>query len=189
MTLRKITFAAATAALLLGGCALPTPTATREEVLTATATIQSVDAATRHVTLRDDATGETYTVRAGDEVRNFDQLAAGDVVVVDYYESVTLAMAAPGTPTTAPESTLLTGRAPEGTAPGGLAVLTTTVLVTVSNYDEESEIATFMLPDGTLRRARVAPEMRGFAESVNPGDKVEVTLTEAAAISIVETGA
>jgi hypothetical protein len=178
------------AALLLAACGgmITGPTATRENLLTASATVESVDASTRDVALRDNVTGETFSVRAGPEVRNFGQLAPGDVVEVDYYEAVTLSMAGPGTPSD-PETAVVAGRAPAGEAPGGVAVVSTTMVVTMSNYDEDSGIATFLLPDGTLTRTRVAPEMRGFAETTSPGDRVEVTLTEAIAVGIVEPGA
>ena len=85
------------AALLLMGCAetRASRTASEETLVTATATVESVDQATRQVVLRDDADGTTFAVTAGPEVRNLPQLAAGDRVQLDYYQSLAVAMADP----------------------------------------------------------------------------------------------
>ena len=75
-----------------------------ETLVTATATVEAVDQETRQVTLRDDVDGTAFTVTAGPEVRNLPQLAAGDHVQIDYYRSLTVAMADPadsGEPLTA----------------------------------------------------------------------------------------
>jgi translation initiation factor IF-1 len=182
------TLAALATALALAACSQPATT-TSEELVTASATITAINPATRDVTLRDDITGETFSVKAGDEVQNFDQLAPGDVVVVDNYRSITATMAPPGTTAAAPETTLLAGRAAPGEVPGGLAAITTTVVVTLTSYDPATNVASLQLPDGSARTASVPADMQSFAASLAPGDQIEVTLTEAAAISIAEPGA
>jgi hypothetical protein len=174
------------AGLLLAGCAeLSQPrTATESTLLTATATVESVDQTTRQVRLRDDADGSTFTVTAGPEVRNLPQLAAGDQVQLDYYQSTTLAMAAPTDPALA--SDVVVGRAPEGALPGGLAATTTTMVVDLITYDSSSGLATFRTPDGLTRRTVVRPDMRRFAEGLSPGARVQVTMTDAVAVTITE---
>ena len=84
------------AALLVAGCAemRQDRTATDETLISATATVASVDQTTRQVTLTD-AEGGSFTVVAGPEVRNLPQLAAGDQVQLDYYQGTTLSMASP----------------------------------------------------------------------------------------------
>ena len=173
------------AAMLLAGCAgLGRPqTATQEQLITATAMVESVDQATRHVTLRDNADGNTFTVVAGPEVRNLPQLAAGDQVRLDYYNSTTVAMAAPSD-TGEPAAAVLGARAPEGERPGGLAVATTSMVVTLINYDRNSGLATFRSPDGLTRRAVVPPNLRNFANSLTPGARVAVAMTDAVAVTI-----
>jgi hypothetical protein len=188
--MRTIHAIALIAGLTLAGCAgLGTQrTATQESLITATATVQSVDQATRRVTLRDDADGRVFTVVAGPEVRNLAQLAAGDTVQMDYYSSTTLAMASPED-TGEPAGAIVTGRAPEGALPGGLAVATTSMVVTLLNYDASNRLATFRTPDGVTRRATVPPNFQTFAASLTPGARVAVTLTDAVAVTITETAA
>ena len=150
--------------------------------------MELVDQATRQVQLRDNAGGGTFTVTAGSNVRNLPQLSAGDQVQVDYYQSRTVAMAEPSD-TGEPVTTVAGGRAPEGELPGGLVATTTTMVVTVLGYDRETGLATFRRPDGLVQRTVVRPEMRSFAEAVGPGSQVQVTMTEAVAVTITEAEA
>ena len=177
------------AALLLMGCGeLDRSTATEESLLRATATVESVDQASRQVQLRDNAGGGSFTVTAGPEVRNLPQLAAGDQVQVDYYQSRTVAMAAPSD--TGEPITVVGGeRAPEGELPGGIVAASTSMVVTVLGYDRDTGLATFRRPDGLTQRTVVRPQMRSFAETVSPGSRVQVTMTEAVAVTITEAEA
>jgi hypothetical protein len=182
------------AALALMGCSemgmgVPgmsrTSQASQEELITATATVAAIDRETRRVTLVDDADGATFSVTAGSGVRNLDQVAAGDRVQLDYYQSVAVSMADPadtGEVVTAD----LAARAPEGSAPGALAATTTSLVVTVVSYDRSSGLATFRTPDGLTRRTVVPPNLRRFAETRGPGSRVLVTMTEALAVSVTE---
>ena len=68
--------------------------------------------------LRDNADGTSFVVTAGPEVRNLDQVAAGDQVNVDFYRAVTASMADPAD-TGEPVTAVVAGRAPEGALPGG----------------------------------------------------------------------
>jgi hypothetical protein len=188
--MRKTIVGGLVAALLLMGCAelRQERTASEETLVTASATVDSVDQATRQVTLRDDADGSTFTVTAGPEVRNLPQLAAGDRVQIDYYRSLAVAMADPAD-TGEPLGTVAAGRAPEGAKPGGAAVTSTSLVVTLVNYDRNTGIATFRTPDGFTRQTAVRPDLRSFAQNLTPGARVLVTMTEAVAVTITETEA
>lgn len=122
------------AALLIAGCAEMRQPATKETLISASATVVSVDQATRDVTLTDNADGTSFTVNAGPEVRNLPQLAAGDQVQIDYYQGTTLSMAAP-TDSGAPQTAVVAGTAPEGAKPGGAALVTRSMVVTVVSYN------------------------------------------------------
>ena len=82
------------------------------------------------------------------------QLAAGDRVQMDFYQSTTVSMASPEDPGAA-ETTVLAGRAPEGATPGAMAAVSTSLVVTLSSYDAKSGLAIFRTPDGLTRRAVV----------------------------------
>lgn len=170
--------------LAVAACAPKSPR-TSESIITAAAVVESVNQDARQVTLRDAATGESFSVVAGPEVRNLPQLAAGDTVALDFYQATTISMAAAGT---VPETTgaVAAARAPEGATPGALVVTTTNTTVRVISYNENSGFATFTTPDGVIHRATVPPELRSFAAQRKRGDLVDVTFTDAFAISIVE---
>lgn len=177
------------AALALSACAPSGPETSRSsaELVTASATVVSVDGATRNVVLQEDSTGEQYSVVAGPEVRNFDQIAAGDVVTVDFFEATTLAMADPADPGTAITG-VMGGRTPEGDLPGGMAVASTSMVVEVVSYDSTSGLAIIRTPDGRQIRTIVPPEMRSFADQRRRGDRVAVTMTDAIAVTMTEPG-
>ncbi|MEM8570854.1 MAG: hypothetical protein AAGG56_08065 [Pseudomonadota bacterium] len=177
------------AALTLAACAdlpgtrAPAPSAT-ETLLTATATITSVDTTSRIVQVQSDETGRNFTVFANDGIPNLDQLTAGDIVVMQYYESTAVALASPDAPDAS--LTIATATAPEGELPGGIAVETETLVVEVLSYDRSTGFATFLTPEGIQRRTVVPPRLRSFAAQTRRGDFVEVTLTQAVAVSIEE---
>jgi hypothetical protein len=191
----KTLIAGAIAATLLLGCAqmpgMPgmsgTPSRTSESIVTASALVEAVDYDTRTVQLRDDANGESFTVVAGDEVRNLDQVQPGDRVELDYYESVAVGMALPEDSGESITS-VVTGRAPEGALPGGLAAVTTSLVVQFISYDPNTALATYVAPDGITRRSTVPPDLRTFAEQRRRGDRIVVTVTEAVAVGITEAG-
>jgi Cu/Ag efflux protein CusF len=184
--------AALAAALLVAGCAemgigVNRP-ATQEAVTTATATVERIDHSTRDVTLRDDANGTSFTVTAGPEVRNLEQVKAGDHVQIQFYQATTVSMADPADTGEAATS-IIAGRAPEGAMPGGAAAITDSMVVTVVTYDKSSGLATFRTPDGFTRQAVVPPNLRRFAETRGPGSRVLVSMTRAVAVSVTEAAA
>jgi hypothetical protein len=182
--------AAALLALSLAACASEPPpppqSAARETVITRTATVVDIDRVSRQVLLRGQE-GNMLSVTAGPEVRNLDQLEPGDVVRFDFYESVSVSMADPSD-TSPPEGTVVTGRAPEGARPGAAAGASVRMVVEFISYDPATTIATFRTPDGMVQTAKVSPELQGFAAGLNSGDRVDLTMTEAVAISIEEQG-
>lgn len=178
------------AAFVLAGCGSMSMggkdvASTSEELVTATATIESVDTTARSVSLIDDETAQRFTVFANDGIKNFDQLDAGDVVVMQYYEATTLSMADPADPGNQID-TMITAETPDGAKPGLLDAASTTLVVEVLSYDAKTGMATFTAPDGLTRRSVVKPEMRSFAANLSRGDRVLVTMVEAVAISIEE---
>lgn len=186
----KTMIAGLTAAVLLAGCAgLGTggrqPTS-QETLITTSATVDAVDQRSRVVTLTDNADGTRFQVVAGPEVRNLAQVAPGDQVSVDFYSATTVAMASPGD-SGADIGAVGAARTPEGALPGGLAVATRSLVVTLVSYDSGSGLAIFRTPDGFTRQTVVPPEFRSFASGLQRGARVAVTMTDAVAVSVTET--
>ncbi len=188
----KTMIAGLAAAVLLAGCgALDSGnrgTTSQETLITTSATVEAVDQTTRRVTLSDNADGSRFEVVAGPEVRNLPQLDPGDQVRVDFYSATTVSMASPDDPGTEINA-VAAGRAPEGAKPGGLAVATRSLVLTLVSYDADSGLAVFRSPDGFTRQTVVPPQFRSFASGLQRGARVAVTLTDAMAVTIVETPA
>lgn len=186
MKLRQTAAIGALALALLGCSEMSSPrTANSTSTLvTAEATVVSVDQTTREVVLRG-ADGNTLQVKAGPEVRNLAQLETGDKVRMDFFQATTVSMADPAD-SGAVQTTSVAGRAPEGEKAGVMAATNTSMVVTVVNYDRNNGIATFRTPDGLTRQAVVPPSLRTFAERRGPGSRVLVSMTEAMAVTIAE---
>lgn len=176
------------ATLMIAGCAETTPgplSAERETIVTRTAIVETVDIETRQVLLRTDG-NRMLSLVASPEVRNLPQLDSGDVVRFDYYEAVAARMANVGDSGEA-VGAVIADRAPEGTKPGAAVGVVVNMVVEFVSYDPNTAIATFITPDGVVQNVVVKPEMRDFAAARKSGDRIDLTITQAVAVSIEET--
>ena len=153
----------------------------RHEAVTISATVVKVDLKSRKVTMKG-FDGTTETVKVGDEVRNLAQVKKGDEVVVTYYQSVAFEVLKRGE--TRPATTAGEGmdRAKLGEKPGGIAASVVTVVADVVKLDRENKTAVLRGPEGNLTTVDV--QNPDNFDKVKVGDKVEITLTEAMAISV-----
>jgi hypothetical protein len=179
--------AAIVAVLTAAACASTEPaprTAQSESTAETTATIETVDKTSRQVLLRTED-GRFVTITAGPEVRNFDQLAAGDRVRAVFTESVVASVAAPDQPS---ETVVTTAgaRAPVGGTPGAAVGEAITSVVEIVSYDPATALVTFRGPSGLLHSVVVPESMRAFVAARRVGERVAVELVQAFAIGIVE---
>jgi hypothetical protein len=70
------------------------PGAVAVKTVQLSATIESIDKATREVTLKGPK-GNTRTVRAGDQIKNFDRLNVGDQVVATMTQALAIGVSKP----------------------------------------------------------------------------------------------
>ncbi|HSZ59430.1 MAG TPA: hypothetical protein VK797_27550 [Tepidisphaeraceae bacterium] len=156
--------------------------ATFTEVYTMHAIVAAVDKSTRSVTLTG-PDGKNATFKAGDEVRNFDQIAVGDRVTAQVWEVLAMHLVRNGNPSDADAAAAVAAaRAPKGTKPGGFVVSTTEEFATVIAVDPESRQGTLKFPDGKWRSFQVGDNVD--LTGVKPGDKVSIRHTEGAAIDV-----
>ena len=152
-----------------------------ENVVTATAKVKAVDLKTRHVTLQR-ADGSVVKFVAGDEVRNLPQVKVGDEVNVTYYESLAYEVRKAGQGVPGAAVTEGAARAPLGEKPAGLVGRATTVTATIAAIDKAAPTVTLRAPSGELTTFKVRhPEK---LDQVSVGDLVDITYTEALAISV-----
>lgn len=171
------------AALLAAGCAQPPKEVTVTETIEKTFNVESVDYTNRVVLLKDEQ-GPTV-VYAGPEVRNLDQVKAGDRVVVRYREAIAAELVKPGTGVAGVQSAVVTARAAPGERPFAGAAEQVRMTVKVYDVDTVANVVEVTGPSGYNRRVKVMdPKAREFIRGLKRGDEVEVTITEAAAISV-----
>jgi hypothetical protein len=145
-----------------------------------TATVASMDKATRKVTLLG-ADGIKKTVKVGPEAINFDQIKVGDQLNVTVAEELVVYVAGEGeSPSDA--AAQVVALAPKGAKPGGILAETTQVTARVTAIDVVHRQATLQFEDGTTRTVAVRPDVDLGQRKV--GDKVVIRITEALAITV-----
>lgn len=145
------------------------------------AKIEAIDRTSRLVTLTDED-GETATIKCGPEVKRFDELKVGDTVTFRYYESIAYVIRKPGQPSGLPAQPGPTLTRSEGPRPGGTIAQQETATVTVKAVDAKVPSITVLTEDG--RTVSLKVEDKKHLKDVKAGDRVEITYTEAVAISV-----
>ncbi len=146
-----------------------------------TATVQALNEDERLVVLAD-AEGNVQVVNAGPEVENFDQIAVGDQVVVEFYESVAFQLA-PADAEPAEGEAMGVMTAAKGEKPGMVAIDVVSEIVTVEAIDKANQKVKLKGPDGQVATVKVDPSI-GDLTKIKVGDKIRVTYTKALAISV-----
>jgi hypothetical protein len=145
------------------------------------AQVVGIDKATRTVTLKGQK-GDAVDVVAGDEVKNFDQIKLGDFVVARYAQALSLELKKtkgdPGAVTVREEA----AKAQPGARPGVAGARQVTALADVVAVDPKKSTITLRGPRGNIVSLDVQnPDQ---FKVVKQGDQVEVTYTEAVALSV-----
>ena len=146
----------------------------------ATATVESVDAKTRTVTLKLPR-GGSRTLVASEEVRNFDQIKPGDTVTVRYVEAVTLELKKDGKAVVGRKETSSVDRAKAGQKPGGFAQREVTVVGDVVNVDAKAKKVTVKGEKHTVDLDIQDPEQ---LKLIKKGDQIQATYNEALVVDM-----
>jgi hypothetical protein len=158
----------------------------RDEI-TLRGTVEAVDYTSRTVSIRGDK-GNVVTLDVPQSVVRFDQVKVGDVITVAYYDRVNIRPKPPGEaavdrtvePTTTPTP---------GALPGATVATQRVATVTLTGWDPTTRVVSFTGPKGASysRRLLDTTDPKLLA-GLKVGDRVDVTWTEAARIS-VQSGA
>jgi translation elongation factor P/translation initiation factor 5A len=173
----------AVAAAMAAGCATTSakPGGMVLETVTATATVEAVDAAKRTVTLKF-ADGKTQTYKLGPEVKNFDQIKAGDRVKSTMVESVAVFVRKSDEPPGVAEGRTVQV-APKGAKPGALITDTVEVTAKVEAIDYQKRTVTLRQPNGAQKTFAVDKSVEKF-NTVKTGDEVVLRVTDALLINV-----
>jgi len=157
--------------------------ATVSETVKMTATVKAVDYDNRLITLQGPE-GKAMTVEASPEVKRLKEIKAGDVVVINYTQAIAAELKKAGT---APGVSVKEDikRAKASDKPGVSGTREVTATVTIDAVDLKNNIVTFTGPQGNVNIVSIKrPQMREFIKTLKTGDKVDVTYTEAVAVSV-----
>jgi hypothetical protein len=173
---------------MLGACATEPPKPLNiEGIEEVSATVEAVDVTTRIVSLRR-SDGEKVTVQVAPDVRNLAQVKVGDLVVARYYTALAAELRRRGDgsgETEAPVVEAGAARAAAGTRPAGAIGTQSRQTVRITKVDKKNNVVSFYGSDGLARSVPVrTPEGREFASKLQSGDEVELTYTEALAVSV-----
>ena len=145
------------------------------------AQVVGIDKATRTVTLKGPK-GNVVDVVAGDEIKNFEQIKLGDFVVARYAEALTLELRK--TKVEAGDVAVREGaaRAKPGERPAVAGAREVTAIADVIGVDPKKSTITLKGPRGNVVTLNV--QNPDHFKVVKKGDQVEVTYTEALALSV-----
>jgi Cu/Ag efflux protein CusF len=151
-------------------------------VVTITATIESVDQATRMVTLRG-SDGRVVSMKASDKVKNLAQVKPGDQLVIKHAEAVALTLRKGSTGRSETVTTVPPQTAPLGAKPAMATAEQTTIVANVQSVDAAKRVVVLEGPQGRYLPLKVkdAAQLKG----IKAGDSVEATFVEAVVIEVV----
>ena len=157
------------------------PAGVMVDVVKVQATVDSIDAANRTVTFKL-PNGMLRTVKAGPEVRNFDQIKAGDIATARFLESVAIVVAKKGEQPAASESQTVEVAA-KGEKPRAVIVNTLDITAVVEKIDYKKRLISLKGPEGNVREFAGDKSVKKF-KNIKKGDDVFLRFTEAVAITI-----
>lgn len=158
---------------------------TAAQEVSATVTVQSVDLATRHVTVKRPS-GETMTLQISDRVRNLDQLKPGDKINAIYYGEMELALASSDKPLPKDRQSVVASRSQPGELPGGVVANHIVVTGAVVGLDKANNRLKVVNPrGGEVHEINVtSPQGREMLQRLKVGDKITAQVTEGLLISV-----
>jgi hypothetical protein len=172
-------------------CAQQSPTATTSlaskpgsavaiETVKASAVVTAVDRPNRILTVKM-PDGSTNELVASKDVRNFDQIAVKDQIVVEYTRALSLELRKAGAPRQSASSAGAV-RAPQGEKPAGAIGQSVSITADVTDVDPQKKTITLKGPKGKVVVLDVQnPDQ---FKVVKKGDQVDVDYVEAVAVSV-----
>jgi hypothetical protein len=158
-----------------------------EDAIHLTTKIEAVDQEKRTITVKD-KDGKPVELEVSPEVKNLPQVKAGDTMSIVYYQSLAAEFKKPGEGVKGVQQDAVAGRAAEGERPAAGAGQQTRATVKIDSVDAATNTVKFTGPKGKQRTVAVKdPNAQAFIKQLKPGDEVELTYTEAVAISVDPT--
>lgn len=153
----------------------------RGDLIILRASVEAIDLKQRLVTVIG-PTGHRLELKVDESARNLPQLKVGDTVKIEYLESVEVRVLKTGETGTPPTETAALVTAQPGQKPGGVAANQITVTATIEAINKNKPSVTLRGQQGKVIEVKVRhPE---YLDRVKVGDNIEITYTEALALSV-----
>jgi hypothetical protein len=156
--------------------------ATASRLATDTATIVALNVANRTLTLKR-RSGQTQTIQVSPDVARLSEFAVGDVIRVDFQQTLELEYQAPGTKVVPPESGVTVNRNDRDQAPGASESAGVQGTVTVTAIDRAARLVSFEEPGGNVYQVKAGPTVH--LEKLKVGDHLLATYVETVAVNLV----
>jgi hypothetical protein len=150
------------------------------------ATVTELNKTSRSVTLMGPE-GNSITLDAGDEVRNFDQLEVGDKVDAEYFESYAIFVAKADDVLPQMNTQVDVTLAPLGGKPGMTEVAAVEIHANIVAIDRENRMVTLKGPEGNTETHKVLDESIDLSQ-VEVGDRVVVQATQSIVVTVKTKG-
>jgi len=150
------------------------------ELTTITASVEAVDLKNRIVTVKGPR-GNAFAIPASERVKNLSQVKVGDMLELDYYESVAIEVKkVEGVPSLT--ETVGAAKAQQGKKPGALALRKVRVVTNVLGVNTETQSVLVRGPLGHLVQVKIGDPK--VLASLNAGGQIDLTYVEGLAISV-----
>jgi Cu/Ag efflux protein CusF len=154
-----------------------------ENTITANATVKAIDQKTRMVTLKG-PDGKTQTIQVDESVKNLPQVKKGDQVIVTYYESLAYNVVREAGVKRGVTMAEQLNTAQPGEMPAAVGARAVTVTAKIKAIDKTNGTVTLKGPKGNMETVKVRDPSK--LDKVKVGDHVQLTYTQALAISVEE---
>jgi ribosomal protein L6P/L9E len=154
--------------------------ATVAEVVNLSATVESVDVPGRHVTIKGPK-GKVSTLAVGPDVRNLEQVKAGDKVLVRYEQALTLTLMKDGKELRARSDSATGDRAAVGEKPAGVVGQKVEVTADVTAINHKTKVVTLRGPENSVDLKVSNPDQLNM---IKVGDQIHAVYTEAVALAV-----
>jgi hypothetical protein len=155
--------------------------ATAARHATDTATIAALDVAGRTLTLKR-RSGQLQTIKVGPDVKRLSELAVGDVIKVDFEQTLELEYQPAGSPSVPMEAGATIGLADRDQAPGAVESAGVQGTVIVTAIDSQNRLVSFQEPGGNVYQVKAGPTVQ--LEKLKVGDRLLATYVETVAIRV-----
>jgi Cu/Ag efflux protein CusF len=147
--------------------------------VTVRGTVAAVDKEKQTVTLK--GPKRTLTLRVQDP-KKLEAISVGDPVVARYYESLAFQVKKAGSATPGTSAKEAVASSKPGETPAGAVERQITVTATITAIDKKAHTVTITGPDGNTETVKARDPKN--LEKIKVGDLVEITYTQALAVSL-----